>query len=239
MIGPFLNGAAVIAGSVFGVSISRLMPTRLRNGLTPTFALCSMLIGVHLLSHIHFLSVVVMSLILGTMLGELMYLEAGVSKAGRSIQKLVQKLMPNVKPKVSEEDFAMQYASLIVIFCASSLGVIGALTEGLKGNYELLLIKSLMDFMTAMIFAVSLGPSIAFIAVLQFICQAALFGTAKIIMPYMDTIAFTDFQAVGGIIMLAVGLRIAKIMNFSVINFLPALVLAVPFSYLWRYFGFS
>lgn len=108
------------------------------------------------------------------------------------------------------------------------------MTEGLNGDYQLLLVKSLMDLPTAMIFAIALGPSIVLLAGVQFATQAALFVLAQSIMPYMDSIAYADFSAVGGIIMLAIGLRIAKIMNFAVVNFLPALLLVLPFSYLWR-----
>ena len=97
----------------------------------------------------------------------------------------------------------------------------------------------MMDFLTAMIFSISLGPSIALIFIVQLAVQVLLFLLAKTIIPYMDDMAFADFSAVGGVIMIAVGLRLAGIMNFAVVNFLPALLLVVPFSYLWRYFGFS
>ena len=82
----------------------------------------------------------------------------------------------------------------------------------------------------------SLGPSVALIALVQFVVQTLLFMLASVIMPYMDAVAYADFSAVGGIIMLAIGLRIAKIMHFAVVNFLPALLLVLPFSYLWRHF---
>ena len=92
---------------------------------------------------------------------------------------------------------------------------------------------------SGMIFGISLGPSIALIFIAQLAVQSSLFLLAKMIMPYMDDVAFADFSAVGGLIMVAVGMRMAGIMNFAVINFLPALLLVVPFSYLWRSLGFG
>lgn len=123
-----------------------------------------------------------------------------------------------------------------MLFCASGLGVVGSLTEGITGDFQLLFVKALMDFFTALIFSISLGIALIAIAIPQLLIQIALILLAKLIMPYMDEIAFADFSACGGIIMIAVGLRIAQIKVFAVVNFLPALLFVVPISYLWRHF---
>ncbi|MAD44499.1 MAG: hypothetical protein CMI02_04190 [Oceanospirillaceae bacterium] len=238
MIGPFINSAAIVAGTLLGVLVANHLPERLRAGLMPTFALCAVAIGIHMLADIQYLAVIVMAFILGTAIGELLYFEKAVSKGAAAAQALMQKIFP-MRSHLSGEEFSMQYNSLIVIFCASGLGILGSITEGLNGNYQLLLVKSMMDFLTAMIFAVSLGPSIALIFIAQLAVQSSLFLLATLIMPYMDEVAFADFSAVGGIIMIAVGMRMAGIMNFAVINFLPALFLVVPFSYVWRSLGFG
>ena len=125
---------------------------------------------------------------------------------------------------------------MIVLFCASGLGVVGSLTEGITGDFQLLFVKALMDFFhRADIFHLArycaggnCHSSIAYSNCIGF--------PAKLIMPYMDDIAFADFSACGGIIMIAVGLRIAQIKIFAVVNFLPALLFVVPISYLWRHF---
>ena len=238
MIGPLINSAAIVGGTLFGVLLANHLPERMRAGLMPTFALCAVAIGIHMLGNIHYLAVIVMAFILGTALGELLYLEKGVTRAAAAAQGLMQKVFP-MKSHLSGEEFSTQYNSLIVIFCASGLGILGSITEGLNGDYQLLLVKSMMDFLTAMIFGISLGPSIALIFIAQLAVQSSLFLLAKMIMPYMDDVAFADFSAVGGLIMVAVGMRMAGIMNFAVINFLPALLLVVPFSYLWRSLGFG
>lgn len=176
---------------------------------------------------------VVLALILGTTFGELFSLERGVKQCAEFLQRILSKVIKTRSPLPAEE-FAQSYTAMIVLFCASGLGIVGALTEGLSGNYQLLLVKSMMDFFTAMIFAISLGMALIFIAVPQLLLQSLLFGLAVWIMPYMDEIAFADFSACGGIIMIAVGLRIAQIKIFSVVNFLPALLFVVPLSYAWR-----
>ena len=122
-----------------------------------------------------------------------------------------------------------------MLFTASGLGIVGALTEGVNGSYQLLLVKALMDFFTAIIFAMSLGVAVMTIAIPQFILQAALLLLAQIIMPLMDSTAFNDFTACGGVVLLAIGLRMAHIKIFPVVNYLPALLYIVPLSYLCRH----
>ena len=142
--------------------------------------------------------------------------------------------MVKTRSPLPPAEFAQSFTAMIVLFCASGLGIVGALTEGLNGNYQLLLVKSIMDFFTAMIFAISLGGLLVVVAIPQLLVQSTLFGLALWIMPYMDPGAFADFSACGGIIMVAVGLRIAQIKIFAVVNFLPALLFVVPLSYGWR-----
>jgi len=235
MIGPVMNSCAIVAGGIIGTSLASYIPERLEKGLPATFALSCIAIGITMIINVDTLTVVVMAFILGTGIGELVYLESGVSKMAMLIQHKFERYLP-LPRGVNKKEFSMQFTTLIMLFATSGLGVIGAMTEGLNGDYQLLLVKSLMDFVTAVIFAITVGPSIILIAILQFAVQALLFILAKSIMPYMDAEAYANFSATGGIIMLAVGLRIAKIMHFPVVNFLPALILVVPFTYLWRYF---
>ncbi len=235
LIGPVINSCAIILGGVIGATFARRIPKRLVDGLPATFALASISIGVGMIVKVNNVPVMVMAFILGTAVGELIFLEAGVKKGAMFIQSKCQKFLPRPRG-LSENEFSLQFTSMIVLFGASGLGVIGSMTEGINGSYQLLLVKSMMDFVTAIIFAITLGPSIVLIAVVQFTVQAILFGLAQTIMPYMDAESYANFTAIGGIIMVAVGLRISNIMHFAVVNFLPALLLVVPFTYLWRYF---
>lgn len=235
MLGPLINSGGIIVGGIVGAAAARYIPSRLQKGLPASFALAALAIGVGMIIKVKFLPVVVMSIILGTAVGELCYLEAGVSRGSQWLQKKLDWLLP-IPRNLSHQEFSQQFTALIALFGASGLGVIGALTEGLNGDYQLLLVKGMMDMLTSMIFAMVLGPAVAMLFIVQLAVQVILFYLAQIIMPYMDALAYADFTAVGGIIMLAIGLRMAKIMNFAVVNFLPALILVIPFSYLWRHF---
>lgn len=235
MIGPYLDSGAVVLGGLSGVLLARRVPTRLQEGLPAIFALASISIGILMVIKVHFMPAVILALIVGTIVGEVLSLEHAVKLGAGKIRAPLEKLIPaRAHSRLPAHEFNQSFTAIIVLICAGGLGVVGALTEGLTGDYQFLLVKAIMDYFTAMTFAITLGVSIATIAIPQFAIQAALYYLAKFIMPYMDEIAFADFSACGGIIMLAVGYRIAQIKIFSVVNFLPALIFVVPFSYLWR-----
>lgn len=234
MIGPLINGTAILIGGGLGVLLHRFIPQRMRDGLPPAFAMVSIAMGVTLVVKVHQLPAVALAVVIGVGLGELLRLETGVQKAAVAIERLLSRFMPPPAHKLPQDVYTQNFTALIVLFCASGTGVVGALTEGMNGDYQLLIIKSSLDIFTALIFAITLGAAVLSIAIPQFIVQSLLFFSAKLIMPFMTDITMADFSACGGIIMMAVGLRIAQIKMFAVVNFLPALVLIIPFSLFWH-----
>jgi uncharacterized membrane protein YqgA involved in biofilm formation len=134
---------------------------------------------------------------------------------------------------MTPEAYSQSYTALVILFCISGTGIVGALNEGMNNSYELLLIKLLLDIFTALIFGSILGIGIVFIAISQLTIQAILFYSANLIVPYMTDLSLGDFSACGGIIMIIVGLRIAKIKTFAVVNFIPSLFLVIPVSLYW------
>lgn len=234
MIGPLINGSAIIIGGILGISLSRFIPQRLRDGLPPAFAMISIAMGITLVIKVHQLPAVALAVVLGVALGELLRLEHGIQLGGIWIQRVLSRVLPPPRHKLPTDVYTQNFTALIVLFCASGTGVVGALTEGLTGDYQLLIIKSALDVFTALIFSITLGAAVISIAVPQFLVQALLFFSAQLIMPFMNDITMGDFAACGGIIMMAVGLRIAQIKMFAVVNFLPALLFIIPLSIYWH-----
>ena len=122
---------------------------------------------------------------------------------------------------------------IIVLFVASGTGIFGALQSGLTGDHTILITKSILDLFTAAIFAASLGYIVSVVAIPQFIVLFLLFLSAALIMPLTNASMLADFSACGGVLMFATGLRICGIKVFPIGNMLPAMLLIMPFSYLW------
>lgn len=186
-----------------------------------------MAIGVTLIVKVKNLSAVVLALILGTIIGELIRIsdrvEAGVTKLNARLTK-----------NNSDQKYDMTFlTSALILFVAGATGIFGALSEGMTGDNSILLVKSILDFFTSMIFASSAGILISLISIPQFIFFMTMFFSASFIMPLTTPTMIADFSACGGIITFAVGFNILKIKEIKVLNILPAILLVMPISYLW------
>ena len=170
--------------------------------------------------------------VLGLVIGELCYLEKGIGKAAGSARGLIDKIFPP-KEGISQEEFLDKYVAIVVLFCASGTGVFGSMHEGMTGDPSILYIKTILDFFTAGIFAITLGYAVSAIAVPQLAIQLSLFFLATLIVPLTTPEMRADFAAAGGLIMLATGFRITGMKSFPVANMLPSLLLIMPISYLW------
>ncbi|AIR00012.1 DUF554 domain-containing protein [Pluralibacter gergoviae] len=234
IMGPYINGAAVLLGGLAGAMLSTRLPERVRTSMPLIFGATSLCMGIVLVMKVAHMPVMVLSVILGALLGELVYLEKGIGRLGSKAKGLVEILLR--VEKVSDEEhekFLQSYVAIIVLFCASGTGIFGAMNEGMTGDTSVLIAKSFLDLFTAAIFATSLGFAVAIIAFPQLIIQLALAWSAVFILPLTNAQMQADFSAVGGVLMVATGLRICGIKLFPVANMLPSLVLAMPISAMW------
>lgn len=235
LIGPYVNGAAVVVGGILGAMGGRFLPERVKTSLSLIFGLCSMGLGIMLIPQVKNMPAVVLAMVIGTVVGELIYLEKGFGKAAGSTRGIVNRLLP-APGDLSKEEFTEKFVAIVVLFCASGTGIFGAMHEGMTGDPSILYIKTVLDFFTSAIFASLLGYAVAFIAIPQLAIQLALAALATLILPMTTPMMMADFSAAGGLLMLATGLRIAGIKVFPVANMVPALIFIMPFSWLWTTF---
>ncbi|MGU9866593.1 MULTISPECIES: DUF554 domain-containing protein [Kluyvera] len=232
LIGPYVNGSAVIIGGLVGAIAGGKLPDRVKTALPMTFGLCSVGLGITLVLKVKYMPAVVLAMIVGALIGELLHLERGIGKAAGSTRGLINKVFPPVQG-LSHEEFTEKFVAILVLFCASGTGVFGAMTEGMSGDPSILYIKTILDLFTAGIFATLLGFAVMTIAIPQLVIQLALAMLAVFLMPMITPSMMADFSCAGGLLMVATGLRICNIKLFPVANMLPGLVLVMPFSHLW------
>lgn len=236
MLGPLVNSGALVLGGISGALLGRLVPRRVKETLPMTFGVLALAIGVVLVNKVHALPAVALAMIVGTLIGELLFLEHGLETAIKSARKRFERADATDGKMPLPEGFIVKFVTITVLFCASGMGVFGATHEGMTGDADILLAKSVLDLFTAMIFATELGYAVALIAVPQLAIQSALYFGANSLMPLTTPTMLADFSACGGVIMLATGLRICGIKIFPIVNMLPALLLVMPASALWARF---
>ncbi len=224
-IGVICNSLAIVIGGIAGAVCGSVFSDELKQKLNLIFGLCSMGIGISSIVLMENLPAVVLSLILGTILGLALHLGRRIEQAGIRLARL----FPN-KGKGGDNDLLV---TTIVLFCASGNGIYGSIVSGMSGDHSILIAKSILDIFTAMIFACTLGIIVSAIAIPQTVIFLALFFCAKLIFPLTTPSMVNDFKACGGLILLATGFRITKIRDFPIADMIPAMVLVWPISWMW------
>ena len=193
LIGPYVNGSAVIIGGLIGAVAGGKLPERVKTALPMTFGLCSVGLGITLVLKVKYMPAVVLAMIVGALIGELLHLESGIGKAAGSTRGLINKVFPPVQG-LSHEEFTEKFVAILVLFCASGTGVFGAMTEGMSGDPSILYIKTILDLFTAGIFATLLGFAVMTIAIPQLVIQLALAMLAVFLMPMITPSMMADFS---------------------------------------------
>ena len=220
--GVIVNCGAVLLGGLIGAFLKNHFSDKLKEALPNVFGLSAITMGVTLMIKLESLSAVIMALILGTVVGELLKLEEGLL---HGLRRLESKL-----PSSLDEKQLDVLISMIILFCFSGTGIFGTMNSAMTGDHSILYAKAIMDFFTAIIFGTTAGYLVGLVAVPQLMVGLLLFSGASYILPLVTDTMLNNFKACGGIITLAVGLKIAGIKQSRVLNMLPALVLVFFFS---------
>lgn len=237
MVGPFVNASAIIIGSVLGTLFGNKIPTQMKDRMPMVFGLASMGIGLSMAIKVQLLPAVVLSLILGAVIGEIVHLEENIKRMANALKSLITRFVSPPNSSMTQNAYMERFISIMILFCVSGTGIFGAMNEGMTGDPSLLIVKSFLDFFTAAIFAISLGLPVATLAIPQVIVQVVLYFSANAIMPLATPTMIGDFSAVGGMLVFATGFRICGSIEFPLANLLPSLVIAMPISAAWLHFA--
>ena len=148
------------------------------------------------------------------------------------IKKVVTKML-FVNLNNDKDSFKFTELTIVVaIFCFSGTGTFGAMLEGMDGDSSILIAKSILDGLTALVFAASIGMIVAFVSIPQLIIYFLLFFLSVLIEPIMIDSTVANFMAVGGIVTIVLGFELLRMKHIRVMNTLPALVFVILISYI-------
>ncbi|MCI8865181.1 MAG: DUF554 domain-containing protein [Lachnospiraceae bacterium] len=230
-IGVLIDSSAILIGGIIGAIAGNKIPEKISNSLTGIFGLSAITMGITLIIQMDALTAVVMSLIVGTLLGECLNLENSLI---RGLSFCASKLPGKDLSKEQMDNLI----SMIILFCFSGTGIFGSINSGISGDHTILIAKSIMDFFTAIIFGAITGYLVSAIAIPHIILNMFLYFFGSLLFPLLTDSMVQDFKAVGGIITFAVGLKISKVRHYQVLNMVPALILVFLFSKLWNLLPF-
>lgn len=231
-LGIIVNSLSVVFGGLAGTVLSTRLSEAFRENLNMVLGACAMTMGIASIIQLSNLPAVILSVIVGTVVGLWLRLGQLLRGGGMQMQRGVCALLRQTDGNFSAEQ-EQTLITAVVLFCASGTGIYGAIVAGMTGEQSILLSKSILDFVTALIFACILGPVTSVIAVPQFGIYLVLIFLARFIFPLCAPSMIGDFKSAGGILLLATGFRMLKLRDFPVAEMIPAMVVVMPISCLW------
>jgi len=229
--GTALNCITILVGGGVGTIAGERIPQRLRHNLLAVLGLFTLVYGVRtaLLTSVGGaridLADVLVALIIGTALGTLLRLDLGIAAFGRLVERRLGRRRGSIGLG-SERSLATAFVTTSLLFCIGPLTVLGSFQDGGQGDILLLGIKSGLDGVAALAFAVSLGPGVLLSAVTVLLVQGTLTAAAAATRGNLDGLLVTQSLAAGGFLLTGIGLGLLEIRRVAVADMLPALAIA-------------
>ena len=234
-LGTIINSAAIIVGGVFGHLFGKILNERIQDSLQKASGICVLFIGIAgAMEGMLKLSgsslsagrsmLIVTSLALGALVGEILNIEHGFERFGEWLKVKTG----NAKDKSFVEGFVT--ASLTV--CIGAMAVVGSIKDGISGDYSILVTKAILDLIIITVMTCSLGKGCAFSAIPVAVFQGLITAHARLIKPLMTDGALAKLSLIGSILIFCVGVNLVWDKRIKVANLLPSLVFAVAIAFL-------
>ncbi|GEQ48813.1 DUF554 domain-containing protein [Tetragenococcus koreensis] len=221
LTGVFINGLAIAIGSLIGILL-RNISEEMKETVTKGIGLGVVVLGIQMAIPTQSFIVIMISLSIGALIGEALKIETLMNRFGLFLQKRFSK---------SESNFAEGFVTASLIFVIGSLGIIGAIQSGVSGDHETLLTKAVMDGFMAIMLTASFGYGVLFSSIPVVLYQGSIAILAnflvQLVLPsFMDEL-MNEISAIGGLMILGIGLNLLQLTKLRVSNFLPGIVVLI------------
>lgn len=219
MTGTVVNAVAIVAGAMAGLLFRKGLPDRVRDTIMQGLGLAVILIGFQMSIQSRQILVVVASLVLGGLTGEILNIEGWLGRLSSWV---------DAKAGGSAGEAGRAFVTTSLIYCVGAMAVMGSIESGLNNNHQILYTKAALDGVSAALFASTMGPGVAFSAIPVFIYQGSITILAGLSKGYLSEAAVLEMSAVGGLLIVGIGINILGIREIKVGSLLPAIFYAIP-----------
>lgn len=213
MLGTLVNTLAIIAGSLIGLLFRKGLSEKYSRTIMHAVGLAVVLIGIKTALQTDAIMVIILSLAIGSALGELLGIEDRLEGLGNWIGRRLSK---------DSQGISKGFVSASLLFCVGAMAIVGSLESGLSGNHQTLFAKSVLDLLGSVFFASTLGIGVLFSAVSVFVYQGFITVTASFLRQFLVPEVVSQMSAIGGLLILAVGIGLLEIKKIKIGNMLPA-----------------
>lgn len=239
MTGTILNGAAILLGGILGLTLRKQLSVQRQLTIKLLLTVLVILVGLHLTwtslngtfwSILGQLGIVVLSLMIGNLIGKLLHIQKGLNKLG---QYAAKKLEPAEQGKPTR--FSDAFIASTLLFCVGPMAILGALQDGLDGNWRTLAVKAVMDGLATMALVSTLGWGVILAAVPVVAYQGTITLLAGVLSPILQQRALLDsVNATGGMLVFCLALIVLDVRKVPVADYLPSLLIAPLLTLWWR-----
>lgn len=219
IFGSLVNALGIVIGSILGTYVLKIKNESLKDTMEKGMGLCCILIAIDgMICEFNTLNVLI-SMAIGTIIGEKIDLEGRMYKLATSLEKIFK-----------DRNIGKAFSSTSLIFCVGGMAVIGALDGGLMNSHDTLILKGIIDGILALFMASSLGIGVIFSAGLVFIYEGAialLASPLSSVLSLGSEMVINNLSVTGSLILLGVGLNIVKIGKFKSMNYVPAIFVSI------------
>lgn len=221
MVGTLINVASVVTGGTTGTVLGGRLPPQVRETVMHGLGLVTILIGVQKALGTHDILILLGSLVVGGIAGELMRLEEGLEGLGCWLGRAI-----GHSDNRASHRFVQGFVTASLVFCVGPLTILGSIEEGLTGDFRTLALKSMLDGFAALAFASTLGMGVTFAALTVLLYQGALTLSAAWAKALLTEAMIAEMTAAGGLVIAAIGLSLLEIKRLRLANLLPAIFIA-------------
>ena len=221
MLGTIINSISIIIGGIIGVVIKKGIKESYKTTIMDGIGLTVIIIGVMGAIKTENIILLIGSIVVGGILGEFIAIEKKLDNIGNSLQN---------KLGSKDSSFSQGFVTASLIFCVGAMAIIGSLEAGIQGDYNTLFAKSIIDGITSIIFASTLGIGVAFSSIPVFLYQGSITLLANSVKDLLTPQVINEMSAVGGMLIMAIGINILGLKKIKVGNLLPAVFIPIIYS---------
>lgn len=241
MYATIVNALAIVLGTIIGLVVGRSINDTFKRVVFTAVGTASVLIGISMALQTQRFLYLVLSLVLGGLVGTAFRVEDAIYGFGEWLKRSVAPRRRNVAIDAgtagTTHSFAQGFLSSSVLFCVGALAILGSFQAGVEGRYDLLLTKSVMDGFVAILLTAAYGIGVGFSAVTVLVYQGVLTLLSSLLTPYVSPLMLSEISGVGGTMVVMIGFNLLEIRTVKTGDFLPALLFAVLFVLVDPLFG--
>jgi uncharacterized membrane protein YqgA involved in biofilm formation len=219
--GTLANVVAIAIGTLIGFMLKQRLPERINSIAMQGLGLVTALIGLKMMITTQNALIVLVSMVVGGVLGELLRIEDRLDRLGARVEARFSK---------ERGTFAKAFVTCTLLYCVGPMAIVGALQDGLHGDYSILLTKSGLDGIASVAFASTLGIGVLFSTLPVAAYQGSITIGASLLEPYLTSSMINEMTATGGLLILGIALNILQVTKIRVGNLLPAILFAAVLS---------